>query len=87
MMIIKLSEEYTSRVLFVYFRGEDKQSIFQGWPSPYAHKIKYWKHIVVGLSNILSCLVWHGIEHLPERKHRKTLHLLIIEEYKMQLDR
>lgn len=66
MMIIKLSEEYMSRILFVYFWREDKQFFKDDLPS-IAHKIKYWKHIVVGLSNILSCLVWHGIEHLPEK--------------------
>lgn len=66
MMIIKLSEEYMSRILFVYFWREDKQ-FFKDDLSAIAHKIKYWKHIVVGLSNILSCLVWHGIEHLPEK--------------------
>lgn len=69
------------------FEEKINNQFFKDGLPPYAHKIKYWKHIVVGLSNILSCLVWHGIEHLPERKHRKTLHLLIIEEYKMQLDR
>lgn len=62
-----------SRIIYVCFSGEDKQSIFIDGltPTSYAHKIKYWKHIVVGLSNILSCLVWHKIEHHPERKAQK----------------